>query len=211
MIRVARALWPPLVRGLLLVHLGALGLLCLVVSVERQAAHASAEGLFTDVLGLWGRLVAALTLLGCALAAARARRTLLTLGTLGLGAGAMARVALPLGALLGAAALLVPGRSATSDWERAIGGWLHRGQPVPDVLGGVVTSAPAAVAWPVLLACCLAAPLGARQWAAGPLALLVVANILADAAAPGGGAAVLFLGAVLVVVGGYSQPRMGAS
>lgn len=194
MIRVARALYPPLVRALTLVHAAALGLLTLVVAVERQAANSDFTALFADVPPVWARLAASLTLLGSALAAYRMRRTLLTLGTLGLNEGALALAALPLGALIGALALRVPGRAAASSWSRGVGGWFHLGHAVPDVPGGVVTALPTPIAWSILAACLLAAPLGARRWATGPLAVVTVASVLAEAAIPGGGAVVLGLG-----------------
>lgn len=210
MIRVARALYPPLVRALLLVHAAALGLLTLVVAVERQAAHADFTLLFADVLPVWARLAPALTLLGGALAAYRMRRTLLTLGTLGLGEGALAVAALPLGVLVGTLALRVPARAAASSWSRGVGGWFHLGQAVPDVAGGVVTALPSPVAWSILAASLLAAPLGARRWATGPLAVVTVASVLAEAATPWGGAVWLGLGGIgVAVLGRAPQARSG--
>lgn len=202
MIRTLRVLVPALVRGLALVHLGALGLLALVISVERQAGGGDPVGWLGDVLVPWARLCPALTLLGAALARARAKGTLLVLGSVGLPGAALPAVAVPLGAVIGALGLLVPARGAGSAWSRGLGGWFHLGHAVPDLPGGVVSPAVVALAWPLLAACVVAAPLGARAWAPGPLAVTVGASILADAAWPGGGVLVLlFAAAVAAVVG----------
>jgi len=200
-IRTLRVLVPALVRGLALVHLGALGLLALVISVERQAGGGDTAGWLGDVLQPWSRLCPALTLLGAALARARMKSTLLVLGSVGLPTAALPAVAVPLGAAIGALGLLVPARGAGSAWSRGLGGWLHHGHPVPDLPGGVVSPAVVTLAWPLLAACVVAAPLGARAWAPGPLAVVVGASILADAAWPGGGVAVLLAASVVVLLG----------
>lgn len=211
MIRTLRVLLPALVRGLALVHLGALGLLALVITVERQAGGGDTAGWLGDVLQPWARLCPALTLLGAALARARMRGTLLVLGSVGLPGVALPAAAVPLGAAVGALGLLVPARGAGSAWSRGLGGWFHLGHAVPDVPGGVVSPAGAALAWPLLAACVVAAPLGARPWTAGPLATTVGASILADAAWPGGGVVVLLLASAAAAVasarGGQPAPR----
>ena len=213
MIRAARALYPPLIRALALVHGAALGLLSLVVAVEHHGAGAAA--MLAQVLPLWARLSPALTPLGCALAAYRMRSTLLTLGTLGLHDGALALAALPLGGGIGGLTLAVPQRATSSAWVRGVDGWFHLGHAVPDLPGAGVVAIPAPIAWSVLLACLLAAPLGARRWTPGPLAVVIVASILGEAAIEWGGVFVLLASAAVRGTVGrvtlrYSQPRRGA-
>ncbi len=215
--RTLRVLLPPLVRGLCLVHLGALGLLVLVISVERQAGGGGPSWT-SDVLLPWARLCPALTLLGAGLARARMRGTLLVLGSVGLPSAALPAAAGPLGAAVGVLGMLVPSPSSSGDWSRGVGGWFHHGHAVPDLPGGVVSPFAATLPWTVLAACVVAAPLGARPWSAGPLAVVVGTSILGDAAWPGGGVAVLLAVSLAALVHDavvarrhHSQPRMGAS
>lgn len=206
-LRRARALVPPAVRGLALVHLGALGVIGLAIAVERAAAGASMDAAAgRQAVVLWARLAPALTLLGAALAWARTAAVRLALGSFGLREPAMRAATLPLGVVIAGLALAVPSDGAPSAWVRGAGGWYHLGVALPDTLGGVVTPLPARWAWSTAAACVLAGPAGARAWRPAPLAAVAIAAVLADAVLPWGGAALLLLAAVPR----YSQVRRGA-
>jgi hypothetical protein len=204
-VRRARVLAPPLLRGNLLVHGAALGLLAFVTSIERAAMSAGSVRAveWREAVVLWARLAPALTLLGTAFAWSRMHKARLALATFGQAANPLRWGAAFAGAMVGLTVLTVPAQGAPSAWVRGAGGWFHLGEAVPDVLGGAVTPVATPLAFGIAAGCVLAAPAGARAWSTGALAATTVAVILLDALRPG-------FGALLLALLCYSQSRDGA-
>ena len=201
MSRLARVLYAPLLAASLTVHGAALLLLGFAVAIERGGRGVDLAALPLEVALVWARLAPALTLLATALCWFRMRGARLALGTFGARPRLLTAGCLPAGVIPGLLALFLPQTLSPSAWVRGQGGWFHLGAAIPDLPGGVVQALPPERPWPLLLACVLAAPVGAATWSAPLLACVTVGALLADAATPGGGAGVLVVALV------YSQIR----